>query len=140
MCGLLKTFWEFQQVVPRQNGFPRPDFTATRGKTQGVLFSLTLFNVVEDNVIRIWMAMTVEDQRVVHDGLGDTIGRFLGVFYAKNAMVGSRDSDWLQHATNVLVGLFRRYSLGANVAKSRTMTCQNGALRAGMSEEAMALK
>ena len=82
----------------------------------------------------------VEDQRVVHDGLGDTIGRFLGVFYANNAMVGSRDSDWLQHATNVLVGLFRRYSLGANVAKSRTMTFQNGALRAGMSEEAMALK
>ena len=40
---------------------------------------------------------------------------------------------------NVLVGLFRRYGLAANVAKSHTMTCQTGALRVGMLEEAMAL-
>ena len=41
---------------------------------------------------------------------------------------------------NVLVGLFRRYGLAANVAKSRTITFQPGSLWAGMSEEAMALK
>ena len=48
--------------------------------------------------------------------------------------------DWLQNAMNVLVGLFRRYVLVENVAKSCTMTYQPGALRAGVSEEAMALK
>ena len=41
---------------------------------------------------------------------------------------------------NVLVGLFRRYGLAANVAKSCTMTCQPGILRLGISEEAKALK
>ena len=41
---------------------------------------------------------------------------------------------------NVLVGLFRRYGLAVNVAKSRTITCQPGALRVGVLEEAIALK
>ena len=40
---------------------------------------------------------------------------------------------------NVPVGLFRRYGLAANVAKSHTMMCQPGALRSGVSEEAKAL-
>ena len=40
----------------------------------------------------------------------------------------------------VLVGLFRGYGLVANIAKSRKMTYQPGALREGVSEEAMALK
>ena len=34
-----------------------------------------MFNVVVDNVIRNWLAMTVEYQGVAHDGLGETIGR-----------------------------------------------------------------
>ena len=55
-------------------------------------------------------------------------------------MFGSRNSDWIQHAMNVLVGLFRRYGLVANVVKSCKMICQPGALWAGMSKEAMALK
>ena len=55
-------------------------------------------------------------------------------------MVGSHDPYWLQHAMNVRVGLFRRYGLAANVSKSLTMICQPGALRAGMSEEVMALE
>ena len=100
----------------------------------------TLFNVVVDNVIITWMAMTVEDQRVAQDGLGETVGRCLGVFYADDGMVGSRNSDWLQHTMNVLVRIFRSYGLVANIEKSRTMTCQPGSLRTGMSEEAMPLK
>ena len=115
-------------------------FPATRGKTKGVFVSLELFNVLVDNFIITCLAMTLEEQRVDHDGLRDTVGRCLGVFYDENGMVDSRNPDCLQHATNVLLGLFRRYGLVANVKKSRIMTCQPGALQAGMSEEAMALK
>ena len=140
MCGLFETFWECHQVVPRQNGFHGSDFPATRGTPQGGIVSPTLFNVVVDNVIITWLAMTVEDQRVAHDGLEETVGRCLGFLYADDGMVGSGDSDWLQHAMKVLIGLFRRYGLAANVAKSCTMTCQPGVLRAGMLEEAMPLK
>ena len=41
---------------------------------------------------------------------------------------------------NVLVGLFWQYGRTENVAKSRTIMCQPGAIRLGISEEAKALK
>ena len=50
--------------------------------------------------------MTVEDQRVAHDGMGEAFGQCLGVFYANYSMVGSRDAEWIQHLMNVLVSLF----------------------------------
>ena len=49
---------------------------------------MMLFNVLVDNVIRSWLYMTVEYQQVAHDGLGESIGKCLGVFYAENGMVG----------------------------------------------------
>ena len=61
--------------------------------------------------------MTVEDHRVAHDELGETVGRCLGVFYAHYVMFRSRDPDWLQHVTNVLFVLFRRCGLVANISK-----------------------
>ena len=82
----------------------------------------TLFNRVVDNVIITWLDMTVKDQRVAHDGMGETVWRCLGVLCAYKGMVGSCDSDWLQHWMNVPVGLFRSFVLVFNVAKSCTMT------------------
>ena len=70
MYVLLETFCDYQQVVPRQNRYHGPALPDTWGTTHGDLVSLTLFNVVVDNVIRTWLAMTVEDHRVAHDGLG----------------------------------------------------------------------
>ena len=140
LCGLLETFWDYQRVVPRQNGFHRPAFLTTRGTIQGGLVSPTLFIVVVDNVIRTRLSMVVDDHRVAHDEMVKTFGRCVGVFYSDNGMVISHDPDWLHHATNVLAGLFRRYGLTDNVSKSCTMTCQTGVLPAGMLEDAMALK
>ena len=36
---------------------------------QGISVSLMQFNVLVDNVIRTWLDMTVENQRVDHDEL-----------------------------------------------------------------------
>ena len=102
--------------------------------------SQILFNVVMENGIRTWLAMTVEDQRVAHDVFGASVRRCLVVLYADDSMVGSRYPDWLQQLMNVLVGLFLRYSLTGNVAKSSLMTFQPGALRLGMSVDSKALK
>ena len=93
-----------------------------------------LLNLLVGNVIITWISMKVEERRVSHERLGEKFGRCLGVFYVKDGMVGSCDLDWLQHAVNVLVGLFRRYGLASNVAKSCTMKCQPGTLRVGVSE------
>ena len=136
----MDTFWSCQKVVPRQNGFHGLALPDTRGKTQGGIMSPTLFNVVVDNVIRTWMAMTVEYQWVAQYGLGVNVGLCVGVFRADDGRVGSRNPDWLQHTMNVLVVLFRRYGLATNVANSCIITCHTEALWAGMSEEAMALK
>ena len=72
--------------------------------------------------------------------MGEAVGRYLGVVYANYRMVCSRYPEWMQQLMNVLVGLFQRYGLAANAAKFRTMACQPGALRLGMSEKAKALK
>ena len=60
----------------------------------------------------------------------------MGVFYVNDSMIRSRDPEWLQGDTNVLIGLFIRFGLMANVANSNTMTCQLGCIFAGMKEEA----
>ena len=67
---------------------------------------MTLFNVFLDAVIRTWLAMKAEDHRVAHDKLVETVGLFVGVFYADDGMVGSRDPDSLKHLMKILVGLF----------------------------------
>ena len=60
--------------------------------------------------------MTGEDQRVVHNRMGDAVRYCLGVSYDDDAMVGSRYSEWVNHLMKFLVGLFCQYRLAANVA------------------------
>ena len=69
LYGLLENFWDFQKLAIRQNGFQGTEFPATRGKRQGGLETQKIFNVLVDNFIRTWLAITVEDQRVSHEGL-----------------------------------------------------------------------
>ena len=59
-----------------------------------------------DNFIRTSLAMTVEYQRVAHNGFGETSGWCLGVLFSNYGTVGSRHPDWLKHSMNILVGLF----------------------------------
>ena len=73
---------------------------------KGGLVSPTLFSVVVENIIRTWLAITVDDQRVAHDRMREAVGRCLGVFYADDVISGSRDSEWIHHLMNVLVGMF----------------------------------
>ena len=87
MCGILENFWAHHQVVPRQNGYHGPAFPATWGMTQGGLVSLTLFNLVVDNVVQTWLAMRVDDQRVDQNGLEEAVGRCLGVFYVNDGII-----------------------------------------------------
>ena len=96
--------------------------------------------MVVGNFIRTWLAITVEYQKVAHNGLGEAVGRCLGVLYGHDGMFGSRDPDCLQHSMNVLVGLFQQYGVATDVSKSCSMTFQPGALRWGISIEAKALE
>ena len=133
MCNLLVVFLYQQEFIAHQNGYHGPYFKTTRGTTQGILISPTLFNLIVYNVVCNWLALMVDDQLPAQEGLGITLWRCLVIFYANGGMVGSRDPNWLQGDLNVIIGLLRRYVLVANVIKSKVVICQPGALQSGMS-------
>ena len=67
--------------------------------------------------------------------MGLALGQCLGLFNAENGIMISSDIEWLQGALNVLIGILWRCGLVENVAKSKAMTCQPGAIRYRMLEE-----
>ena len=72
-----------------------------------------------------------------HDVLGILVGQYRGMFYTYDGLVGSPVPCFLQGSLIVLIGLFRRYGLLDNVAKSKAMMCQPGVIQSGMSKEAV---
>ena len=88
-------------------------------------------------MVRNWLALTVEDQLVAHEGMGLAVGRCLRLFYADNSLVGSLDTEWLQGTLNVITSLLHRYGLVVNVSKFKAMACQTVTLLSGISEEAV---
>ena len=44
------------------------------------------------------------------------VGSYMGVFYANDVIIVFRDPEWIQGVINVLIGLFQRVGLLANVA------------------------
>ena len=137
MCRLLYVFWDQQEVFTRQKGYQIPHFKVIWGTTQGGIISPTLIDLIVNNVVIYWLALTVEDQLVAHKGLGLAIGRCLRLFYSDDGVVGLRYLEWLQGALNLLIGIFRRYKLVMNVESSKAMAYQMGTLSSGMSEEAV---
>ena len=69
-----------------------------------------------------------KDQAVTQEVLVLNVGICLGVFYADDSMIGAWDPEWLQNVLKIIIGIFWRYGIVENFAKSRTMTCQPRAL------------
>ena len=108
-------FWYQQEVVNPQNGYHIPHFIEISGNNQGVLVLPTLFNLIVENMVRNYLALTVEDQLVTQEGLGLAVGRCMGFLYTGDVVLGMQDLGWLQGALNVLIGLLCQYRLGKNV-------------------------
>ena len=123
-------------MVTRESGYHVPQFRVTRGKTQGGLSLSMLFKVDVDSVDIYWLLMTVYYGLVVNDRLGQVTGQSLGVYYVDDGILGYSDLECMQGALNVLIGIFCRTELAANVANSKTMDCHMGSIRLGMSQEA----
>ena len=58
----------------------------------------------------------------------------------EDGLLGSRDPKWIQGGLNVLIGLFWRIVPMANIAKSKTMTCQMRVIRLVILEEVVGRK
>ena len=138
MLRLLEAHWAGQLMIAKEQGFYGPPFGTSRGMTQGSKFSPSAFNIIVDKVVRYWLALVLEDDggTVVLDGLGLTVRERLPLFYADDGFVGSRDSVWLQQALDVLLSLFRREGLEANIRKNESMTFFPGHITTGLSNRA----
>ena len=79
--------------MPKKKGNHGPQFKLTGGGTYFRLLSPILFNLIVDNVVRNWLALTVEDQLVAQEVLGPAVGSCMGIFYTNNGVVGSRDPE-----------------------------------------------
>ena len=121
-------------MVTRKNGYHEPQFRATFSMKQGGVASPTIFIVAVNSVFHHWILMVVEYKAVIQDGLGHTVEWVLGGgFYTDDVLLGSWDLGWVQGALNIRIGLFWKIRLSTNVAKSKTMACDPGAIRLGIS-------
>ena len=82
-----------------------------------------------DKVFHNWVSITVEYNTVIHNRLVHVAEWSIGVFYADNRIIGSRDPRWLQGGINILIGMFLWIGLMSNSAKSKKMMCQSGTIR-----------
>ena len=137
MCKILVVFWDQYDFATCQKVYHIPHFKKISGDNQGGLISITLFNLIMDIVVRNWLALTVEEKLVAQEGLVLAVGRCLGIFYTDDGIVVSRVLECIQVSLNIVICLFCWYGLVANVVKSNTMTCHPGALRSGVSEDAV---
>ena len=124
-------------MVTRQNGYHGTKYRATRRTSQEGLTSPTMFNVVVEHVVPYCLSMTLEEDTVVHDGLGHAVWRIIVVFYAENGIIGSWFLEWIQGSLNIFIGLFCQIGLVDNFVDSKTMTCQLGSIWSVISEEAV---
>ena len=119
---LLKTYWRHLTMVVRAGGYCGTAFKGERGVTQGDPLSSTIFNVVVDAVVRHWVNGLM-DEAAAKGETGREDQHQSAVFYAVNGMVISLDPAWLQGAFNVLVTIFDRVGILANVSNTVSMVC-----------------
>ena len=106
-----------------------------QGATQGDPLSPKIFNVVMDAVIRHWVTLVTPTEEGT-GGLGLTIIDLEAYFYANNGFVASTQPERLQRVFDVRTGLFDRFKLRTNTAKTVGMVCQLCHAPGGMEEEA----
>ena len=93
-----------------------------------------------DSAVCHWVSLALEDESNIHEVLGMWLVHCMGLFYSADLVIGYRDPKWFQGGTNVLVELFRRVGLMANVSKSNTMTFHPGAICTGVSDKAFSCR
>ena len=118
-----------------KNGYQGLQFRATRRTTQGCLTSPKFFNVAEENVVRYWLSITVEDDAVIHYGMGHAVGRIMGVFYVEDGLVRFQCLERIQGGIHVLISLFCWIGMMSNVSNSKAMTFHLGTICSVMSEK-----
>jgi hypothetical protein len=70
-----------------------------------------------------------DESELEEEAIEMLLATFFAIFYVDDAYLASRDPDFLQRALDVLVDLFARVGLEANVKRTQTMICTPGRIR-----------
>ena len=101
----------------RQAGFYGPAFDVDKGSTIGDPVSPTIFNIVEDAVLRLWSHRIALALDLV-SGVD-----VVAIFYADDGQLAGFDGPKLQLAFELMTELFSRVGLTLNPRKTQSMTC-----------------
>jgi hypothetical protein len=97
LIQLLRNFWKSQQAAVRQCGYYSSRFNIGRGVTQGDIPSPDIFNVVIDDIVRYWMANTLDYQCAAIDG-GTGWLEIAAAFYADDGIITSHEGQSLERS------------------------------------------
>ncbi len=106
MVQLIRNYWRDAIMVCRAPGNYGQPFKAGRGVTQGGPLSAKLFNILVNAVVRELFRQLREEGDYKEAELDELLGTFFAIFYVDDAYLASRDAGFLQHALDILVGLF----------------------------------
>jgi hypothetical protein len=116
MVRLIRNYWCEAIMVCRASGNYGQPFKAGRGVTQGGPLSARLFNILVDAVVRKMFRQLREEGDYEEAEVAELLETFFGIFYVNDAYLASRDAGFLQHALDILVGLFKRVGLQCNTS------------------------
>jgi hypothetical protein len=135
MIRLICGYWCDAIMVCQAAGNYGTAFKAGRGVTQGGPLSAKLFNILVDAVVWEWMRQLEEDGDYEEEEVAEYMATFFTIFYVDDAFLTSRDAGFLQHALTLLVDLFERVGLQANMSKTQTLVCTPGRIRTQLPSE-----
>jgi hypothetical protein len=114
---IFRNYWGNERFVARQGGFYGEPFHIDRGCTQGDPVAPTIFNIVEDAVLRYWYERLELDQ-LLTSALDAT-----ALFYADDGQVAGFHLPHFSAAFKILCELFSRVGLELNATKTVSMVC-----------------
>ena len=96
-----------------------------RGATLGDPLSPTIFNIVVDSVIRLWVRVVKGPQEGSgQEVLGTSIQTLSALFYADDVLIVSPESARLKGSFDALTRLFDRVGLCTNEGNMMSMSCR----------------
>ena len=115
MTRILRLFWDRLTLVPRQSGYySRHLIDSQRGVTQGGVLSPTIFNIIDDAIIREWEARVPPAVR--------------SWYYADDGRISGTNAAAVQQGIDVAAELFARVGMKTNAAKTKTMVGHSATL------------
>ena len=117
---LLQRYWDKREVVSTARNLFGRLFGKDRGVTQGNPVSPTIFKIVVDAVVRVFL-LEVCGNHKLHHGFGWAEGEHNIILYAEYSRIAGRNPIWVQTTLMVVVRMLYRVGLLTNTGKTKEL-------------------